>query len=155
MVAKSRHSLPISVLHSAPRHPSSSGYSIERSSTFRRNSANGTWTPGISKFTDPAVQLSVSQVGESLIRSCRMDVGRLNANQNSVTATCRPSVYRYRSILRLSFARYAVFDERKQDCRGTWRMLLTCIGGEAAPIWVPILLHLRLYRRTKIVGAQH
>lgn len=39
------------------------------------------WTAGASKFTDPAVQLSVSQVGERLIRSCRMDVGE---------ADCKP-----------------------------------------------------------------
>lgn len=57
--------------------------------------------------------------------------------------------------LSLTVPRYALFDETEQDGSGAWRMLLTCIGDAAAPTWVPVLLHLRFYRRTKIVGARH
>lgn len=101
------------------------------------------------------MQLSVSQVGERLIRSCPMDVGEAERKPEFSDCDAPSKCYGYRSILRLSFARCAHFDEDKQHCRGTWRMLLTCIGGEAAPIWVPVLLHLQLYRLTTIVGVRH
>lgn len=67
------------------------------------------------------MQLSVSQVGERLIRSCRMDVGEAERKPKFSDRDVPSKCLQIPQYLALSFARFAHFDEGKQGCRGTWR----------------------------------